>query len=284
VAADQTEGAPLAQSVDGLLAAPLADASERRILLAHVLGINRAMLAARGRDAVDAQAATRYGELLARRSRGEPIAYLVGTREFYGRPFATTPAALIPRPETELLVELAIERLAGLSRPSVLDLGTGSGALAVSIALECPDARVFASDVSPEALALAGANARALAAPVTLLESRWFDALEARRFDLIVSNPPYVAAADPHLAAGDLRYEPALALTDGADGLSALLHIIERAPNWLAAGAWLLLEHGFDQAGRVRQQLAERGLAKVQSWRDLSGIERASGGVWTLPT
>jgi release factor glutamine methyltransferase len=212
-----------------------------------------------------------------RRQQGEPIAYIVGQREFFGLPFQVNPAVLIPRPDTELIVELALERLAPRAR--MLDMGTGSGAIAVALAHSRPDAAVTALDVSAAALALAGRNAAANGARVEFLRSDWFGALDGgRRFELIVSNPPYIAAGDAHLVQGDLRFEPVGALTDHADGLSALRLIADGAPGFLVDGGWLLMEHGYDQAAAVRALLARRGFADVQSWQDLGGIERVSGG------
>jgi release factor glutamine methyltransferase len=188
---------------------------------------------------------------------------------------------LIPRPDTELIVELALERLPQ-NAPRLLDMGTGSGAIAVAVAHTRPDAAVTALDVSPDALAVAQANAAANGARVRFLHSSWFDALAAGDiFDVIASNPPYIAAGDDHLAQGDLRFEPVGALTDHADGLSALRSIVNGSPRHLVPGGWLLLEHGYDQAQAVRALLADAGFTEVQSWQDLAGIERVSGGRFT---
>jgi release factor glutamine methyltransferase len=185
---------------------------------------------------------------------------------------------LIPRPDTELIVELALERLPA-NAPRLLDMGTGSGAIAVAVAYTRPDADVTALDVSPDALAVARSNAAANGARVRFVESSWFDALAAgETFDVIASNPPYIAAGDAHLAQGDLRFEPVGALTDHADGLSALRTIVAGSPRHLVPGGWLLLEHGYDQAAAVRALLLDAGFADVQSWQDLAGIERVSGG------
>jgi len=215
-----------------------------------------------------------------RRLEGEPIAYIVGKREFFGLDFQVSEAVLIPRPDTELIVELALERLPQPGqRCRVLDMGTGSGAIAVALAHTRPDAAVSALDVSPAALAVAQANADANGARVRFLQSDWFAALaQGETFDLIASNPPYIAAGDEHLSQGDLRFEPSGALTDFADGLSALRSIAEGAQARLEPGAWLLLEHGYDQAAAVRALLQEHGYTEVQSWRDLGDIERVSGG------
>jgi release factor glutamine methyltransferase len=228
------------------------------------------------RPLLDAEAA-RLAALVQRRLDGEPIAYIVGRREFFGLDFEVSDAVLIPRPDTELIVELALERLPQNGR--MLDMGTGSGAIAVAAAHTRPDARVTALDVSDAALDVARRNAAANGAQVRFLRSDWFGALQAdERFELIASNPPYIAAGDEHLSQGDLRFEPVGALTDHADGLSALRTIIDGSPRHLEPGGWLLLEHGYDQAAAVRALLAERGFSEVQSWRDLAGIERTSGG------
>ncbi|MES2149658.1 MAG: peptide chain release factor N(5)-glutamine methyltransferase [Pseudomonadota bacterium] len=256
---------------DGLPLAPL----ENRILLCHALGLTRVGLITQSERVVSAAEARQLAKLVARRQAGEPIAYIVGQREFFGLDFRVTGAVLIPRPDTELLVELALERLA--SGASVLDMGTGSGAIAVAIAHTRPDAIVSALDVSEAALDIARGNAASNGACVRFLRSDWYDALRGETFGMIVSNPPYIADGDVHLGQGDLRFEPAGALTDHADGLSALRTIIAGAPSHLAAQGWLLMEHGYDQAAQVRELLAGAGYTDVQSWRDLSGIERVSG-------
>ena len=216
-----------------------------------------------------------------RRLAGEPMAYLVGQREFMGHTFRVTPDVLIPRPDTEVLVETALECVAGQAAPAVLDLGTGSGAIAISIALARRDARVMASDVSAKALAVAAANAWDLTASLRFVEGSWYDAVPAGEgFDLIVSNPPYVANDDPHLGQGDVRFEPRGALTDGADGLEDLRRIVAGAHRHLKAGGALWMEHGWDQAEAVRTLLADAGFADVHSRQDLAGIERISGGRW----
>jgi release factor glutamine methyltransferase len=254
------------------------DPLENRILLCHATGLSRVQLITQGDRPLTPDEAQRLDALVARRLDGEPIAYIVGKREFFGLDFNVGPAVLIPRPDTELIVELALERLPqGHAR--LLDMGTGSGAIAVAVAHTRPDADVSALDVSPDALAVAQANAAANGARVRFLHSSWFDALAAgETFDVIASNPPYIAAGDAHLAQGDLRFEPVGALTDHADGLSALRIIIEGSPRHLMAGGWLLLEHGYDQAAAVRTLLADGGFSDVRSWQDLAGIERVSGG------
>jgi release factor glutamine methyltransferase len=254
------------------------DPLENRILLCEATGLSRVQLITQGDRALTPDEASRLDDLVARRLRGEPIAYIVGKREFFGLEFRVGPAVLIPRPDTELIVELSLERLPQ-NAPRLLDMGTGSGAIAVAVAHTRPDADVTALDVSPDALAVAQANATANGARVRFLESSWFDALAAAEtFDVIASNPPYIAAGDEHLSQGDLRFEPVGALTDHADGLSALRIIIQGSPRHLVPGGWLLLEHGYDQAAAVRALLADAGFTDVQSWRDLAGIERVSGG------
>jgi release factor glutamine methyltransferase len=267
-------GATIAAVQAGLPLDPL----ENRILLCEATGLTRVQLITQGDRPLTADEAARLDDLVARRLRGEPIAYIVGRREFFGLDFQVGPAVLIPRPDTELIVELSLERLPQ-NAPRLLDMGTGSGAIAVAVAHTRPDADVTALDVSPDALAVAQANATANGARVRFLESSWFDALAAAEvFDVIASNPPYIAAGDEHLAQGDLRFEPVGALTDHADGLSALRIIIAGGPRHLAPGGWLLLEHGYDQAAAVRALLVDAGFTDVQSWQDLAGIERVSGG------
>ncbi len=256
--------------------APL-DPLENRILLCHALRLTRVQLITQSDRQLSAAEADALAALLTRRLHGEPIAYIVGQREFYGLDFRVSPDVLIPRPDTELLVELALERLP--QGGSALDMGTGSAAIAVAIAHTRPDADVSALDASSAALAIARENASTHQVCVRLLESDWYGALPASQtFDLIVSNPPYIVAGDAHLSQGDLRFEPVDALTDHADGLSDLRTIIEGAPAHLKAGGWLLMEHGYDQAAAVRALLIGDGWREVQSWRDLAGIERVSGG------
>lgn len=262
--------------------AACADAGDARrdaqVLLGFALGVSRAWLAAHGDDIADAEAAARFRALVSRRLAGEPVAYLIGTREFYGLSFRVTPAVLIPRPETEVLVEAALERLPERGLLKVLDLGTGSGCVAVAIAHERRDAQVTAAERSGDALALARENARALGAQVEFLESDWFAALPGRTFDLIVSNPPYVAAADAHLEQGDLRFEPRAALAAGADGLEDIRRIVGQAPRHLRQGGWLLFEHGCDQAQACRDLLRDTGFGELISRADLAGMPRVAGG------
>jgi len=248
-------------------------------LLAHTVRRDGAWLIAHGEDALDAVDADAFRGLVARRAAGEPVAYLTGHREFYGLAFRITPAVLIPRPETELLVDLVLERIPPAAEFNVLDLGTGSGCVAVCVGKHHPRARVIAVDLSPAALALARENATAH--HVDNVEFRlgdWLERLGAMRFDLIAANPPYVARGDPHLAVADLRYEPLAALVGGEDGLAALRTIIDAAPVHLARGGWLLLEHGHDQAARCRALFARAGFSDIFSRQDLGGIERVTGG------
>jgi release factor glutamine methyltransferase len=251
---------------------------EARVLLAHVLERPASYLIAHADDLLEAGPRARFEALVARRRAGEPVAYLVGTREFYGRSFRVDQRVLIPRPETELIVDLAREAFPA-GAPRVLDLGTGSGALAVTLACEWPQARVVAVDASEEALAVAQANGARLGAAVHWLRSDWFDALAAEaRFELIVTNPPYVRLGDPHLAEGDVRFEPASALASGPDGLDDIRRIVAGAARFLAPAGQILIEHGYDQAAAVRPLLEAAGFGQVRSWCDLAGIERISGG------
>lgn len=254
------------------------DTVDARILLREASGATAAQLIAFQERPLAPEAASLYLQWLERRVSGEPVAHILGEREFYGRSFRVSVATLIPRPETELLVELALHQTAGQPQPRILDLGTGSGAIAVSIALEMPHAQVTAVDFSPAALEVAQANALALGAQVDFHSGNWFAALGPERFSCIVSNPPYIAEADPHLQQGDLRFEPITALASGADGLNDICHIIHAAPDHLEPGGWLLLEHGYDQAEAVRALLEDAGFLGVQSWHDIAGIERVSGG------
>jgi release factor glutamine methyltransferase len=280
-----TDCAPPAVTASILLRASPLPGLEARVLLAHALGWRRTELITRGDEPLGAQALAGYRALEARRIAGEPIAQIVGMREFHGLPFDVTPDVLIPRPETELLVETVLAAIAPIPHARVLDLGTGSGAIAIAIASVRPDARVWAVDRSPQALAVAARNAAKLLDParpggrLRWLQSDWYAALDASfAFDAIVSNPPYIAAGDPHLLAGDLRFEPRFALTDEADGLSAIRTIIAGSRRFLSDGAPLWLEHGYDQACSVRALLAADGFTNVRSCSDLAGIERATGG------
>jgi release factor glutamine methyltransferase len=252
---------------------------EVQSLLQHVLNVSRAYLLAHPERYLNDSEQTRYSELLQRRLRGEPVAYILGEREFFGLMFKVTPATLIPRPETELLVELALQRITWQQSCRVLDLGTGSGAIVLSIAHAQPDVEVVAVDASIEALAVARENAENLGInKVVFMQSDWYTALDTRHFDLIVSNPPYVAIDDPHLQQGDLRFEPPSALASGSDGLKDIRNIVDKAPAHLESGGWLLLEHGYGQAAQVRELVQQAGFKSVFSACDLAGIERVSGG------
>lgn len=254
------------------------DAVDARILLRESSGATAAQIVAFAERPLTEKAARRYLEWLERRAEGEPVAHILGTREFYGRPFHVTPATLIPRPETELMVELGLDLLREAKTPAILDLGTGSGAIAISMAAERPDAKVCAVDFSPAALDVAERNALALGAKVEFKLGDWFAPVGERRFDCILSNPPYIAEGDPHLQQGDLRFEPLTALASGRDGLEDICRIIVDARDHLRKGGWLLLEHGYDQAETVRVLLEDAGFANVRSWTDLADIERVSGG------
>ena len=254
------------------------DRLDARLLLQYATGCSHADLLARPEMPVIGPAGEQFVAWVERRAAGEPLAYLVGEAEFRGRVFQVSPAVLIPRPETEVLIELALEKLAGRAAADVVDLGTGSGIVAVSLALECPVATVSAVDLSPGALAVARNNAGRLGAKVDFHEGDWFAPLASRRFDLIVSNPPYVAEGDPHLRT--LIHEPLSALTSGADGLDDIRTIVAQAPTRLAPGGWLLLEHGYDQAEAVQALLVAHGFVQVQSRNDLAGIARCTGGQW----
>ncbi len=255
------------------------DRIEARVLLREVLNQSDAYLLAHGEDTLTAEQAQQYVALVVRRVAGEPVAYLTGRREFHGREFRVTPAVLIPRPETELLVELALQRVPAGTPVHVLDLGAGSGCIGITIAAERPQAQVTLVDASEAALEIARANAAQWAPGNTrLLHSDWFSAVVSERYDLIVANPPYVAEGDIHLQQGDLRFEPHAALAAGADGLNDLRRIIAQAPRHLRAGGWLLLEHGYDQAAACAQLLVAAGLKDVFNAPDLAGIPRVSGG------
>lgn len=247
-------------------------------MLSRVLGVSSAALAAHPERPLDAASHRRYLAWIERRCDGEPVAYLLGEREFYGRSFGVSPAVLIPRPETELLVDRALAHCAPGRGPRILDLGTGSGAVAITLKLEQPAAAVTATEVCAEALAVARDNARRLGADIRFIQGDWYGGVGDQRFDLIVANPPYVAADDPHLTAGDLRFEPRRALVPGPRGTEALARLIADAPHHLAGAGWLLLEHGHDQGAHCRALLTQAGLAAVETWRDLAGIERVSGG------
>lgn len=254
---------------------------ESALLLQHVLAVSDAWLVAHADDHIDEARAAAYRGLVERRVHGEPIAYLTGTRGFHAIELKVTPSVLIPRPETEVLVDLALQWIPADADRAVADLGTGSGAIALAIAKLRPRARVVATDVSVAALALARENADRLGLDnVEFAQRDWCRGFGDARFDLIAANPPYVAAGDPYLHEGDLRFEPPLALSPGSDGLAALRTIVRDAHPHLREGGWLLLEHGFDQAAAVRELLSVRGYTEVFTKRDIEGRERVSGGRW----
>ena len=253
---------------------------DAQLLLLHVLGRasgDRAWLVAHDTDILDGAVWPVFDALCTRRVAGEPVAYLVGEKEFHGLGLQVDARVLVPRPDTETLVEWALHGLQGRTAPTVLEQGTGSGAIALAIQHARPDAQVMAVDRSAEALAVARANAQRLGLTVRFAEADWLDGA-GTDLDLLVSNPPYVAIGDPHLAA--LRHEPAGALVSGPDGLDDIRRIVEAAPSRRCAGGWLLLEHGYDQAAAVRALLMRRGFVQVQSRDDLAGIARCSGGIW----
>ena len=252
------------------------DRSDTLALFTHATGLTRAWLIAHDRNEISPEHLANLQALIARRQAGEPVAYIVGYREFYGRDFAVNPAVLIPRPDTELLVELALARAPQNAR--VIDLGTGSGCIPVTLKLERPDLELSALDLSPAALETARSNAERLGAAVRFLQSDWLAAVSNESFDLIVSNPPYIHRDDAHLAKGDLRFEPRSALTDEEDGLAHLRHIVSTARAQLTPGGWLLLEHGWDQGADCRALLKQAGYANVTTWQDLGGNDRVSGG------
>ena len=280
--------APAGPSIDDLIRHSQLPRAEARRLLASLTGQPLTWFMAHGDDPADPDTTTRFQALAERRRAGEPLAYLLGQQEFYGRPFTVSPAVLIPRADTETLVETALEQLL-LQRQqrravplSLLELGTGSGIIAITLALEAPDTEVHAVERSPDALAVAQQNAKALGADrIHWHTGNWWQALACpRRFDLIVSNPPYIAAGDHHLQQGDLRFEPPQALAAGPDGLDDLRIIIGGAPAHLNPGGWLLLEHGYDQEAPVQALLRDAGFADVFTRRDLAGQPRVSGGRW----
>lgn len=248
------------------------DAREARLLLAEATGFSQSSVLAFQEKVLEEEAQKRFSEFLVRRKSGEPVAYIVGHKEFYGLDLAVNPAVLIPRPETELLVDLALQK----SFRSALDLGTGSGAVALALKKHCPNARVVGVEASAAALVVAQRNATRLDLQVDFRHGRWFDPLAGERFDLIVGNPPYVAEGDPHLP--DLRFEPQSALVSGPDGLDAIREIVRGARAHLEPGGRLLLEHGIGQDGAVRVLLEAAGLEEVATWPDLAGIPRVTGG------
>ena len=267
-------------TIGGLLRESGLPRLDAELLLCSVLGCERVRLIARAEEAVDSSRARSAHARFARRRAGEPVSYITGWREFYGLALRVTPEVLIPRPETECLVELALDRLPSGAPGRVLELGTGSGAIAIALARERPGLAIVATDVSEAALALARRNARDHGAEIDFVLSDWFDALAPGQFDLIVSNPPYVQAGDIHLERGDLRFEPRLALVGGEDGLAGIREIATGAQNRLRPDGSLLMEHGYDQGGRCAELLSALGYAGVADFRDLAGLPRVCAGVW----
>ncbi|MCX8748812.1 peptide chain release factor N(5)-glutamine methyltransferase [Snodgrassella sp. B3088] len=252
---------------------------EARMLLQHVLTISHSHIIAHGTRLLSNSELASLNQLCQRRLAGEPLAYLLGWREFYGRRFQVSEAVLIPRPETEHLVDAVLAHLP--AQGTLWDLGTGSGAIAVTIACERPDAQIWAADISEEALAVAQANASALQAQVRFGQGSWYQAQPQpapHSVDVIVSNPPYIDAQDPHLQQGDLRFEPQQALTDNHNGLSAFETIIAGAKDFLRADGWLLFEHGYDQGEAVRNILSQYKFRKIQTLADLAGLDRVTLG------
>jgi len=254
---------------------------DAQTLLRHALGVTHAWLIAHAEQALTSEEQARFQHLLRRRLQGEPVAYILGRREFYGLEFTVAPGVLIPRPDTETLVETVLRLMQ--QNPSmprkILDLGTGSGAIAIAIAINDTLARVIAVDKSEDALNVARANAERLGAANTqFMQSDWFSALAGERFNIIASNPPYIAVGDPHLSQGDLRFEPTDALASGAQGLDDIRRIIALAPAHLERDGWLLLEHGYDQAERVATLMREAGFTQIGHAIDLAGIRRVTLG------
>jgi release factor glutamine methyltransferase len=268
--------------------------NEARMLMSQALGnAEHAWLIAHESDALPSAAASAFHDLMHRRLAGEPVAYILGNREFFGLRLTVSPATLIPRPDTETLVEAALQRIPADTLSNVLDLGTGTGAIALAIASHRPQSRVMAVDASAEALQIARHNAQILGLGVTESDDQattkgkvefrlgsWFTPLSGLRFDVIVSNPPYIRMDDPHLQQGDLRHEPLSALAAGADGLDDIRVIVQHAPAHLTSSGWLLLEHGYDQAEAVATLMRDTGLTDIQHAHDLAGIARVTFGQW----
>jgi len=258
-------------TVSDAIASSGIDAREARLLLAEACGFSQASLTASPEREIPFEVENAFMDMAGRRARGEPVAYILGRKEFYGLELLVNPSVLIPRPETELLVDLALER----GPAFMLDLGTGSGAIGIAVKFKRPATRVVAVEADLSALNTARRNASRFNLQIDFRHGRWFDPVPGERFDLIVSNPPYVARGDPHLAG--LRYEPLGALVSGPDGLDSIRDIVKAAPAHLAAGGWLLLEHGQGQDAAVRACLAAAGLESITTWPDLAGIARVSG-------
>jgi len=275
MAVNLTISALLAQGID-----QLGQALDAEVLLAHALSTSRTHLKTHPEYVPNPEQAHRYIQLIERRAAGEPVAYILGYKDFWTLRLAVSPAVLIPRPETELLVERALA-LGPKDAAHIIDLGTGSGAIALAIAQERPDWLVTATDVSDEALSVARVNASMLGlGRVELMKGRWFEPVGTRHFDLIVSNPPYIADGDPALRDPALIREPQIALSSGPDGMAALREIVHSAPHHLERRGWIVLEHGADQAEAVARELVGRGFGHVRSHRDLAGHERTTEAQW----
>lgn len=253
---------------------------DAEILLAAALDKPRSHLVAWPDHLLEGEARARFGELVERRERGEPVAHILGRREFWSLPLRVTPDVLIPRPDTETLVEVTLESMPADTPLRVLDLGTGSGAIALALKFERPLSRVVATDASPAALEVARTNAADLNLAVDFRAGRWWEPVAGERFDIIVSNPPYIAAADPHLATGDVRFEPKTALVAGAEGLDDIRAIATGAGDHLLPGGRLFIEHGYDQAAAVREIFAGAGLAGIRQSQDFGGNDRITCGQW----
>jgi release factor glutamine methyltransferase len=271
----------LRTAANGLSASSDSAALDARLLLAHVLQVSESWLLAHADEPLTESAVARFAALLTARQAGKPIAHLIGMRAFWTLDLQVNASTLIPRPDTELLVSTLLELGSATTPMRLLDLGTGTGAIALALASERPHWDIHATDCSHDALALARSNAARYELNMTFHHGDWFDALPAdAQWQVIVSNPPYIAEHDPHLLDGDVRFEPRLALTSGPDGLTALRHIIAQAPKHLTRGGLLLVEHGFTQAAAVRVLFAEAGFAEITSLRDLGNNERVTLGYW----
>lgn len=254
---------------------------ESRLLLQHITQLTHAQLITHDQQILTTPQLAQLHQLHQRRINGEPIAYLIGYKEFFGRTFHVTPDVLIPRPETEQLVEIALSKTP--KNGHILDLGTGSGIIAITLKLERPDLHIYATDISPKALNIAQHNAQQLHAPIQLMQGSWFQALQTHalakhHFHTIVANPPYIEANDPHLTQGDLRFEPQHALTDFADGYQAIHTLAKEAPTWLHKQGWLIIEHGYQQGYQSRQIFQTAGLTQVQTLTDLAQLDRITLG------
>ena len=254
---------------------------DSRYLLNHVVSNATTMMYTQPDTPMTDLALREFDDLVQRRLAGEPVAYLTGERGFWSLDLQVTPATLIPRTETELLIEIGLEKVEGQSSPAIIDLGTGSGAIALTLAKELPHARIHAVDVSHDTLEVARQNAvRNGITNVSFLQSHWFENMKAFDANLIITNPPYIADSDPHLSEGDLRFEPRVALVSGHDGLDAIRLIIQQSPDHMLSAAWLVIEHGYDQAARIRELLSLRGFAHVETRKDLEQRDRVTFGQW----